>query len=550
MVTPVGASLFTRKEEQNFDYDWKYVQTGICQLLDIAKRVYATGLCRDHASDIDTVKFAVIQQGQQLGLLIADMSTSRRDFAGKVISTTLYLEFNVSEKVAILNATATLLNPSNQEKQVFLDYAEDLFKNPLGPLKLIQLPKITVSPTAVARKKGLVFFPINERNRYAGYLTHLPDNFCFVSTGYVGPSQYQELVSVFKGGLLVLTLSEEVVKNVKSPLSWQRPTGWPVKKLAFGLIAAVLVLSVSYWVVQKNSTEQQQQLVQQLEKDLATEKNNSAKLATDILTKEQEKSVLQRDLEQQLEQIKKEKEAKIAELTRQIEQTGKEKDVEIANLKGEKTKSDERIKELEGKLASLGQQINGLEAENTALKGKLDQISQVASKENTAVNAPSTNVTVDTPKPVTSEKTQEHVHNPEVEELNQAVEEVNQAKTDLDNFLKGKTYNSSNQSTGRSVEDWLKTGDKNPTYFNKYCEDFSAKRQALQNAIEKNKRKLSSTPALPDNYCEEYQKKSPQKTKENMGHCAYTYKGCPNCQVKQVEVPFPKGTVCPFLFLK
>ncbi|OQW91923.1 MAG: hypothetical protein BWK78_03200 [Thiotrichaceae bacterium IS1] len=322
MATPVGASLFTRKTEQNYDYDWKYVQTGNVQLLEIAKKIHVTVLCREYVGDTETVKFAVIQKGQRIGFLIADLSSSRCDFANKTILTTLYLEFTASEKVAVLNAAATLLDPSSQEWQVFLDYAEDLFKNSYSSPKPIQLSNVIPIPSSVTvtnlKKRGLVFSPIGNRYQYATYVTHIPDNFCFVSTGYVGFEKYQELSNVFGGTLLILTL-EESVENDKplssrQPLSKKLPANWTTKKVVSGLVAMVLILSVGYWVIQIQELKEQ---LTKAEKKLSDSKKQIEDKDKEISVKDKEMSVKDKKisaLEKQLNEVNHE----LSKLTAQV----------------------------------------------------------------------------------------------------------------------------------------------------------------------------------------------------------------------------------------
>ncbi|OQW92381.1 MAG: hypothetical protein BWK78_01870 [Thiotrichaceae bacterium IS1] len=482
MITPVGASLFTRKEEQSFDYDWKYAEIGILKLLEIAKKVYVTVLGRDRVGDITTAKFAIIQQGQQVGLLIADMPTLRRDFANKLISTTLYLEFGASDKVAVSNATTTLLNPSSQDRQVFLDYAEDLLKSPQKSLKPIQLPKTTGTVTAVKQKKGLVFSPVDGRNQYAGYLTHLPDNFCFVSTGYAGLSHYQELESLFNGKLLVLTLSEEV-KTTGPTTSGQIQFSWTMKKWVPGLIV-VLVLSIGgYMIFQKMRTESEQQQVQQLQSALTTEKEKSSELEKAIQLKEKEKYDLQSQLEQQTKQVQ---ELKV--------ETDK-KDAEMLILKQQKAESDKKIEELETKLVQLNQGVTA----NYTLKA------------NSSLPKPEPSVPAAPKEDSASTGKQEDTADADKKDVGAKEEnaDVISAQNDLTNFLKLKAVGNDVKKTmaesiGTMLEKYAKEPKTYPFFANKYCVDFIARYQTLEEAIEKNK-----DDTLPENYCKNW--KDPQK---------------------------------------
>ncbi len=249
MITPTGAALFTRKENQGFDYGW-YVQIGITQLQEMAKAIYSETLCRDVIGNSDSVSFSVIQHGQQIGLLIADMLTSRRDFSGRPILTTLYVEFKASDRRAILSAATTLLK---EELDLFLAYAEDLFTHSPSQPDPIQLPQITLSSVPMGSvnslvRRGLVYSPITERCQYADFLAKLPAEFCFVSTGHVSSSQYETLATHLDNRirLLVLTLTEtEIVELsdqvVRPPYKHWLQLNWVKQGLTIGLLIIILV---------------------------------------------------------------------------------------------------------------------------------------------------------------------------------------------------------------------------------------------------------------------------------------------------------------------
>ncbi|OQW92382.1 MAG: hypothetical protein BWK78_01875 [Thiotrichaceae bacterium IS1] len=341
LIEPSGLAINTRKAEQGSNYDW-CVQTGTCQLLEDAKRIYTTALCEVGA--LDSAKFAVLRKNARLGLLIADMPTLRVNFAGGPISTTLYLEF-ASNEPAILNAATHLLRSSNWDvPQIFCNYAEDAFKNPDSSIKPLQLLLVNIPSGQVTKKAGLVFSSAGNRDQYASYLTRIPNNFCFISTGYVGLNPYQELESILGGKLLLLTTKELEPS----------PTCWIWKNLIPALIVLALVSFVSYQMgsgsVQSTAYQKAQQ-VQQTQSESTKEK--SSELENAIQLKEKEKSDLQSQLKQQ---------------TKQVQELREGKDAEILTLKQQKAEADKRIGELETQLTSLVQEVEELRKANRQLE--------------------------------------------------------------------------------------------------------------------------------------------------------------------------------------
>lgn len=432
LIKPAGVAINTRKTEQGSNYDW-CIQTGTCQLLETAKRIYTTALCE--VGDIESAKFTVIRKNKRLGLLIANIPTTRLNFAGGPIVTTLYLEF-ASDIQSVLNAATHLLYSFNPEKrQIFLDYAEEIFKNQGSSILPIPLPSAMITPARITHKTGLIYSSVSNRDQYAGYLTKIPNHFCFISTGYVGLPQYQELESLLDSKLLLLT-TKELEKL---------PSCWTLKKVAFGLMILVLCV-VIFIVIQKDSLSTQEQ-IKQLQQALIIERDNSSKLAADIRVKGQEILALQKPLKEQLEQIKKDKDAEIAKLAQKSAIDIRAMEVEISSLK------------------------DSLQEKNKQLENAYDVCRQ--------------------PSKVS-----------EIEEINQAVD-------DLRTFLNQKAVNKEQKVTEESLETRfeknLSEDSRGSFYFKKYCNDFLAKRRALEEAIEKHREGLSSIPIIPDNfyrYCE------------------------------------------------
>ncbi|MCI5189440.1 MAG: hypothetical protein D3905_06515 [Candidatus Electrothrix sp. AS4_5] len=463
--TPLGAALFTRKTEQGFDYNWGYAQIGKFQLLDKTKKVFATVLGADSVITGRTI-FAVIQQGQRIGIVVAHLPTSRRDFNNRPISTTLYLEFAASDKADVLHSVATLLTSSYQESPLFLDYAEDLLKNPYASSPTpIELPACTTgaSPHPVVKRKGLAYSSCDERYLYASYLARLPDNFCFVSTGHVNQLQYQELESVFKGGLLVLTLDENVGANTrkKNSCTWKLPYRWPVKRLVVSLAAMMLFLSVGGLIGYKLGYQSG------------------------------------------------EKKGHVEEIDKPKKQLDEEK---ITSLTNENNDLKEQIRTFENKLKSYKQ----------GLQKMLKQTSQVkpSDEDVQAESKPTSPAESGTKSQLEKRESNPTLHiNKDVEvkqTMNQQTNDkkVQQAKTALDNFLAGDALNLGNNKAG-TIEYVLKLNKNghNSYYQKNHCPDYLKKYHALKKLIEQNKEQ-SDLPQLPTNYCAKYEQKHPSTTTE------------------------------------
>ena len=210
LIEPIGVAIHTRKEEQGSNYDW-CVQAGTLQLFELADKVYATVLRGEEIGNLESAKFAIIRKNKRLGLLIANMPTTRSHFAGGAISTTLYLEFNAPEQ-SVLDAIATLLSPiEHSQLQLFCNYAEEIFNSKDATIiPAIQFHPVHIPDEPIVKKTGCVFSSNSSRERYASFVANLPNNFCFISAGYVKLHQYQEIKDILQCKTLLLTTGEVV----------------------------------------------------------------------------------------------------------------------------------------------------------------------------------------------------------------------------------------------------------------------------------------------------------------------------------------------------
>jgi len=210
LIEPIGVAIHTRKEEQGSNYDW-CVQAGTLQLFELADKVYATVLRGEEIGNLESTKFAIIRKNKRLGLLIANMPTTRSHFAGGAISTTLYLEFNAPEQ-SVLDTIATLLSPiEHSQLQLFCNYAEEIFNSKDATIiPAIQFYPVHIPDEPIVKKTGCVFSSNGSRERYVSFVANLPNNFCFISTGYVKLHQYQEIKDILQCKTLLLTTGEVV----------------------------------------------------------------------------------------------------------------------------------------------------------------------------------------------------------------------------------------------------------------------------------------------------------------------------------------------------
>ncbi|MCI5189439.1 MAG: hypothetical protein D3905_06510 [Candidatus Electrothrix sp. AS4_5] len=492
---PIGAAVFTRKTEYGSNYNWEHAQTSTFQLLDKAKKVFETVLSKDSVITERTM-FAVIQKGKRIGIVVAHLPTSRHDSNGGSISTTLYIEFAASDKADVVQGVAALLNSSSQEHSFLVDYAEDVFKNPPdGSPRPIQLPVWTnsrITLTRFIKRKGLIYSPVNERNQYANYVARLPKNFCFVSTGYVNQSKYQELEGAFKGRLLVLTLTDTGKKN----RSWQLP----YRKMAVSLVIMVLVLSAvaliyKFTEQQVEETKREPGLGDQTPPLQPVEQKTESTHIEEEPSVEQDQTVDQQISDEKLQTAKTdldnlkedEEEASVGE-DRTVDQQISD---EIADKKLQEAKND-----LDNFLKE--------DAFNTKnyTRGTIEKYLK-SNKDN-----PTSHYQVQyCPDFLEKYHSLKDLIEQNKEQPNMPEAPENYcAKYDLDNFLKKRALNSQNLLTSGNIEEHLKQNKDDPQSFyqRKYCLNFLKKYYSLKKFIEQNKEQ-PNMPEAPENYCEKYE---------------------------------------------
>jgi hypothetical protein len=196
-LTPVAVALHTRDRQD--DYHWLF-ESGPAQLTDRLKELHR-GLIADQESEPTT--FVLLDQGERLALLVANLKTSRCDHVRTRIDDTLLLEFEARDRESVLRAAAGLLGPPAGEiKQGLLEFAEARYKEhrergSTAPASLTtRLPSLesrqAVTVPLSYRHVGLRFDADNQ-NRVADLLLdrastkHPPAGpFVVVATGFVG----------------------------------------------------------------------------------------------------------------------------------------------------------------------------------------------------------------------------------------------------------------------------------------------------------------------------------------------------------------------------
>jgi hypothetical protein len=123
-LTPVAAALHTRTEQH--DYRW-VVKRGDSRLFPEMQRLYRKLLADQDARLAPT--FLLLDRGARLGLLIANLGTSRTDRLLTEIRDTLFLEFSARDRKTVFLLAASLLAEENAIiLQQFQDYAEHLYR--------------------------------------------------------------------------------------------------------------------------------------------------------------------------------------------------------------------------------------------------------------------------------------------------------------------------------------------------------------------------------------------------------------------------------------
>jgi len=220
------------------DYGW-YVEKGELSLLERIKHIYRISL-----SDINPFEnrdppplkrfFALLFAEKRAGLLLCDIPGPRRDKAipfRRIISDTLYLEFEGAEKAGLLEYAAWLLTcPDEDCKQIqenAMSYAELLYLNAERKKEVYSLPFSIIkgNVTKFSGKRAVLCrddmnFPKDPGvQQCAAYLRWLAKEhkrffengkgFVFVSTGRVGKEKCRQLADLYDT-CLILTMTSEI----------------------------------------------------------------------------------------------------------------------------------------------------------------------------------------------------------------------------------------------------------------------------------------------------------------------------------------------------
>jgi len=223
-----GAAVHTRAVETGKDYAW-YVKRGKLQLFNKINQLYRLAL-RDIGGE-EIAKFALVIDSSQIGILIADLPTSRYDHANRIIYDTLYLEFDQQQHQTILPAIATLLlstpNTYLTHQQYLMEYAENLWLTTTEqPINTMTLPILSKQPdltlTPITQEKLVLYSNLRNRHRCATYLinlkiTTLTNGFFLLSTGRLNLTKCQTIAQTSEQ-CLILTLSTEIAHEINLKL--------------------------------------------------------------------------------------------------------------------------------------------------------------------------------------------------------------------------------------------------------------------------------------------------------------------------------------------
>ncbi len=307
MVSPSAVALLTAFAEQEKDYNWYiHINKQEAILLNEVKP-----LCEAFITDRqgDSPRILVYLSKNRIALLIGHLITNRKDVIGhlitnrkdavgkRIISDTLYLEFEAQHAVTVLSAAATLLVAfdanSDQYKdyeRIFLDYCEnDLIpryqKDDLTTPSAIDLPICELDnsdDTIIYPSEVAIFSDPTSREKCARYLRQLakasaegnalPESLIFVSTGRVDKEDIQKYADTHtEGDLIVLTLSTtvegeidlrtpyEVLQNTTDNLLPETVRKWIPRKLRFPFTGGTLVFLVGIllWLLFQDRTPPQ-----------------------------------------------------------------------------------------------------------------------------------------------------------------------------------------------------------------------------------------------------------------------------------------------------
>jgi hypothetical protein len=203
-LRPVALALHTRDRER--DYHW-YCSAGESVLADKLRELHRDLLADFNAKPDAPATFLLLEEHRRLGLIVANLKTSRTDHMNTRLYDTLLLEFDDKQRSAVYRlAAGLLLDPSSSAiQQRCLEYAEARFEQKdapqLAPLSVPLPTQSGGSPYPLGHSHAAL--RANEANcgRLAAILEHAADNgdylgssVLIVCTGFAGKDRLQRFV--------------------------------------------------------------------------------------------------------------------------------------------------------------------------------------------------------------------------------------------------------------------------------------------------------------------------------------------------------------------
>jgi hypothetical protein len=227
-LRPVALALHTRDRER--DYHW-YCSAGESVLADKLRELHRDLLADFNAKPDAPATFLLLEEHRRLGLIVANLKTSRTDHMNTRLYDTLLLEFDDKQRSAVYRlAAGLLLDPSSSAiQQRCLEYAEARFEQKDAPqLAPLSVPLPTQSGGSpyppVYSHAALRANPENCR-RLATLLEHAADNgdylgssVLIVCTGFAGKDRLQRFVPQ-AGRLIVLSRSSSLPEEAEVDLT-------------------------------------------------------------------------------------------------------------------------------------------------------------------------------------------------------------------------------------------------------------------------------------------------------------------------------------------